>query len=332
MKSRIPVFIGAVAVSALMLAGCSASGASSENSGENSSSAEPTTITFGNFGAGSASRFVMYAEELGYFADENLSVEFSSQTSTATLAQLLATGDLDMAYLSFQPAVDAREAGIDIRSVMVSQTLEPGMQTAWVNADSGIESLEDLASSGGRVALPSLGGYNEMLFQASFEDLGLSTDKIEFIQVAPNDSMGGLERGDIVATGPTPPNRAAELGKGDTSKLKEIWDFSETESLNGLYQGGVFANAKWADENPDALAAFERAVNRAVEEIAPQPELDLEMLIALSKIPVESSPYYTLETWIGAPDVNEIDRVLKLMTKYNMLEEGEVEANDFLLN
>lgn len=332
MKSRIPSIIGAIAVSALMLTGCSASEAPSGGSSEGGTSAESTKITFGNFGSGSASRFVMYAEELGYFADENLEIEFSSQTSTATLAQLLATGDLDLGYLSFQPAVDAREAGIDLRSVLVSQTLEPGMQTAWVNADSGIKSIEDLAATGGKIALPSLGGYNELLFQATFDELGLSTDKIEYIQVAPNDSMGGLERGDIVATGPTPPNRAAELGKGEASKLREIGDFAESSSLAGLYQGGIFANGKWADANPDALAAFERAVTRAVEEIEPQAELDLEKLVTLAKIPEESAPHFALETWVGAPDVKEIDRVLKLMTKYKMLDAGKVEANDFLLN
>lgn len=307
---------------ALTLSACGQNDASAQDNGTD----EQVVINFGSFATGTASRQVLYAEEAGYFDEEGIDLRIESQQSTATIAQLTATGDFDLSYLTFQPAMSAIASGIDVKVLSTVQNIEPGMQTLWVAKDSGIESLEDLVENGGSIAVASVGGFQELLTREALVQAGLDDSKVEFIGVSPTEMIAALERGDVAAAGLTPPSRAGALIDPD-APVVELYDFADTPSIAGLAQGGLWANKKFLDENPEAIDGFMQAVERAAEELEEDPALDLQYLAELGNLEPDLASEMVLETWVGDVSVEQTQEVIDLMVKHDTLKEGQVSAD-----
>lgn len=311
-----------LAALALSLSACGDSDASAQGAGTD----EQVVINFGSFATGTASRQVLYAEEAGYFDEEGIDLRIESQQSTASIAQLTATGDFDLSYLTFQPAMSAIASGIDVKVLSTVQNIEPGMQTLWVAKDSGIESLADLVENGGSIAVASVGGFQELLTREALVQAGLNDSQIEFVGISPSEMIAALERGDIAAAGLTPPSRAGALIDPD-SQVVELYDFADTPSISGLAQGGLWANEDFLKENPEAIDGFMRAVERAAAELGEDPELDLQYLADLGNLEPDLAAEMVLESWVGDVSVEQTQEVIDLMVDHDMLKEGQVSAD-----
>jgi NitT/TauT family transport system substrate-binding protein len=326
---RHSVVLAALAgATALALSACSGSpdpvdpGAAPETG---SGSGETTTLRYGSFSTGTGARQVLYADEKGYFEEEGIDLEVTTLQSTASLASLLASGELEVANVSYQPALNALAAGIDIRPLATVQALQDDMQTVWAREDSGVDSLEDL--EGTRFGVASVGGYGELLLRESLTQAGLNADSVTFTEVAPPETIAALERGDIDAAHLPSPFAAAVLNNPE-SPLTRVYDFAETPTLKGIAQAGLWANGAWANENPDAADAFLRAVERAAEELEADPALDVEYLARLGKFEPGIAERMPLEHWVGEVRPDDVQQVADLMVEHGMLEEGAVDVDD----
>jgi NitT/TauT family transport system substrate-binding protein len=327
--NRHPVTIAALmGAAALVLSGCSSPDTAppEENEGSRPGAQETVTVAYGSFSTGTSARQVLYADEKGYFEEEGIELEVTTLMSTPSLASLLASGELDVATVSYQPAFNALAAGIDIRVLATIQAVQEGMQTVWVHEDSGIKSLEDL-EEGARFGIASVGGYGELLLRESMEQAGLSMDNITFTEVAPPEAAAALERGDIDAAHLPSPFAAAIMNAAD-SPLTRMYDFADTPTLTGMVQGGLWANGQFADENPDVVEGFLRAVERAAAELEADPELDVEYLARLGKLEPAIAGLMPLERWVGKVTTEDLEVVIDLMVEHGMLEEGAVNVDD----
>lgn len=311
---------------ALLLAGCASGGGSDTSSANDDGGAlETTTLTYGTFSTGLSSKEVLVADELGYFEDVGLEVEFNNVATTQALVPLLASGQVDMGYLSYQPAYSAVAAGVDLGLVDAVQALQDGMQALFVRKDSEIASLDDV--KGKKIGLVSVGGYGDILLGEALDTVGLTIQDVELVEVAFPNMVSSLEQNVIdVAWLPSVFIPIAVNDKDERSKM--LLDYNSVPSLNGLAQGGSVALKSFIEQNPNTVAAYREAVQRAADYLAENPDFDMQFNATALDVPEEILAGLTLPPYEGTVSVEDLQRVMDLQLKYDQLA-GPVDVDAF---
>ena len=121
---------------------------------------------------------IIVAQELGYFADAGLAVEIVAPADPSAPPKLVAAGQADLA-ISYQPQQHLQVAeGLPL--VRVGALIPMPTNCILVRADSGIESLADLA--GKKVGF-SVAGVEEALLTKVLDPAGLTLNDIEMVNV-----------------------------------------------------------------------------------------------------------------------------------------------------
>lgn len=315
--------IALAAASALLLAGCS-SPSSEETSGADGE-LETTTVRYGTFSTGLASREVLIAEELGYFEDAGLQVEFQNVATTAALIPLLASGQLDMAYLSYQPTFSALAAGVDLTLAGHTQDLTEGIQALYVATDSDFESVADL--EGKRIGVNAVGGFGDILVGEALATEGYTLDDVELVELNFSNMIGAIEQGEIDA-GWLPSSFIAVADADPEERTRRLVDFSDIPSLTSLPQGGDIAAGAFQRENPNTVAAFVAAEKKAAEYLAENPEYDREQQVKIAGFPPAVGKLLGLVPYVGNVSVDDLEKVAELQKQYGQLA-GDVDVEKF---
>lgn len=202
------------------------------------------------------SQFAGYytAKDLGYY--ESLCLDVTIQEAGANIVphQVLASGNAEFAVDHVVNSLVAREEGAD--SVNIAQIFQRGgyLQVAW--ADSGIETVEDLA--GTRVG--SWGFGNELILYAALRGAGIEPNEDAEIVQQPFDTSLLLRR-EIDSIQAKSYNEYAQLLEAtnpDTGELYQPEDFSVID-LNELgydsLEDGVYARGAWLAEGDNEEVA-----------------------------------------------------------------------------
>ena len=126
---------------------------------------------------------IVLAEELGYFADQDLAVEVTAPADPSAPPKTVAAGRADLA-VSYQPQLHLQVAeGLPLRRV--GTLVATPLNCLMVRADSDIDGPADL--EGRRVGF-SVAGVEEALLEKLLNGAGLTLDDIEMVNV--NFSLG----------------------------------------------------------------------------------------------------------------------------------------------
>lgn len=189
--------------------------------------------------------------------------EFVSGT---TLTEAFAAGQIDIAYVGPGPAINAAGRGMPVQ--FLAGASEAGAVLV-VRKDSGIKSYKDLA--GKLVAVPSLGNTQDISLRHILNENGLKskTDggNVTITPVAPVDVLAAFAAKRVEATLVPEPWGAALEAQGHKviGTEKTVW-------RDGKYPTTVvIVNAKFAQANPQLVAAFLKAHTEAVAFINKSP-------------------------------------------------------------
>lgn len=208
------------------------------------------------------SQFAGYfaAKDLGYYDALCLDVTVMPAGGNLVPHQVLASGEAEFAIDHEVNSLIAREEGAD--SVNIAQVFRRGgyLQVAW--ADSGIETIEDLA--GTRVG--SWGFGNELILYAALRGAGIEPNEDAEIVQQPFD-VSMLLRREVDSIQAKTYNEYAQLLEAtnpDTGELYQPEDFNAI-NLNELgydsLEDAVYARDEWLSEgdNADIAARFLQA-------------------------------------------------------------------------
>lgn len=189
--------------------------------------------------------------------------------------------EIDMGNISDLVASDKIDASTQLAGAMIPQidngleiTFTAGMHTGctkvYTKQDSGIESLADL--KGKKIGVPSLGDSSVVALKRSLYDLGIgvSTEnlEVEWVVYGLTDLPLALENGAIDAAAlHDPVAYSAETEYG----FKKILDLSTDEKFENEYCCMSFVTSKLAKENPEAAAAYTRAILKASAFVQAEP-------------------------------------------------------------
>lgn len=236
---RLTTVAAAMAVSALVLAGCGGGGGDSGDSGEAAGELTPVKLQLQWF---AQAQFAGYyaALDQGFFEEEGLDVEILEGGADIVPQDVLASGDADYAISWVPKVLGSIEQGAAITNV--AQIFERSATLQVSMADSGIDSPEDLAGK----KVGSWGYGNEWELFAGMQQAGVEIGDIELIQQAFD--MNGFLAGDIDAAQAMTYNEYAQVLETENPETGELYQPEDLSVIDWNEEGtAMLQDAVWAD-------------------------------------------------------------------------------------
>ena len=265
-------------IAALVLAACGG-GTTGESGGGGGTGGDPPTIQIAS--APNVFLSALYvAQDKGYFTDEGVNVEVVEIEAGTDSVAALVSGNAQVADVGFDDllelASEGEESLIMVQNILNRVTLTMVMNPE-VAAEKGItreSPLEDryAALEGLRIGITSPGAPTDKYMRYYLREAGLDPDQdAEIIAIGGGSSLlAALESDQIDVFHLSPPTpyiaEAEDIGTviidGPAGDVEEFSNF--------LYTAWA-ANKEWATANPEAMTAFNTALDRAMADIAADP-------------------------------------------------------------
>ncbi|WP_221584910.1 ABC transporter substrate-binding protein [Microbacterium sp. G2-8] len=299
-----------------LAAGCS--GSDGGSSGEPLDSDDPTPITVGTLPAGDYAPLYI-AEAEGYFDDEGLDVTIETIAGGAVGVTQLVSDELQFSAATWTNVLAAVSQGLELQVVREgTDSDKEGINGIIASGDAGIESVEDLR--GETVAVNTLQSATELQVRDCFESEGLAPGDYELVEV-PFPEVGAAVTQGRVAAGLVPePFITIGAAEGLTSILSPSV-CNEDQQNSPLINWNT--STAYAEQNPEAVAAFVRAMDKATTLAIEHPDTVVEILPEFTTLTPELAAEIVLPSFVedGAPDLEGAELTMDLMVEYGLLEE-----------
>ena len=212
-----------------------------------------TTVRFGTMGDAVDYAPYMVARSKGWFEEAFKqygiqTVDYTTFQSLPALNEAIGTGREDIIFEAEPPAIVAKGAGIDIRIVGISCSLN---QEILVRSDSRISQVTDLR--GKKVAVPA-GTSSHYNLLAILGAVGLSDKDLDIIDMAPPDARSAFESGQVDGWAIWPPWVEQEVVAGKGRVL---------QGTKARIHSIMSIRGKFQDEHPDIVRAAFSVLERS---------------------------------------------------------------------
>jgi NitT/TauT family transport system substrate-binding protein len=234
---------------------------------------------------------VYIAQEKGYYREGNIEVDAVFTKGGGENVQAVVSGDAQIGLSTgFFAVLSAFAKGAPIK---VAAAEIAGMDSFWyAPANTPIRKMEDLA--GKKVAFSRAGSSTHMAVLAMSDQIkakGLKPLEPVSLGGVP-ESYTGVRTGQADAGWSVAPFMLDRIDKGE---LRVVVKGSEIEALNGITARVHFINTGFAAKQPDAVRAFFRAQQRAVEYMLDNKEETTKIWIRKAELKFPESA--VLKTW-----------------------------------
>jgi NitT/TauT family transport system substrate-binding protein len=200
------------------------------------------------------------AQEQGYFADENLTVEFLPVGSAPDRDQLIKSGQADGMVNELLSTMFFNSDSPEVITVRYARKATPEYPHFYVLAapDSEIHAVQDIV---GKEIGISEGTIIEYSTERLLQEAGVNADDYQTIAVPRiPDRLALLGSGELAAANMPDPAAALAIQNGATVVIDD--------SVHPQYGHSVYTFRKdILDDNPEAVRSFLRAIERAVADI-----------------------------------------------------------------
>jgi NitT/TauT family transport system substrate-binding protein len=263
-RSRFLAAAAAVCV-VVMSGGCAGSAASTAVPADGGTlNAAPAKVRFGLGGAVYPTYIV--AQDQGFFAKENLTVEMNTLGSSGLTADALAAGQLDLGVPAATSSVLATVKGAKI--IMVSgfeNTFIDKTGRSWeaiyvvVRPGEGIQRLADL--KGKKVCVSDIASFYNIPLRAQMLANKIDPDKDMTIVPVPYAQMPGALMQKLVDVAFMSPDAYVQVQR--LGKIEVIATHTSLMNVSVDLTTAVAANADFLQRNPDVVVRFLRALLQA---------------------------------------------------------------------
>lgn len=254
------------------------------------------------------------AAELNFFKDEGLLIHRLILSTGPQVAEAMITGASDAAAMGDAPAVFAAASGLPIKIVAAYGASEH-MHRIVAAAGSGVHSAPDL--KGKRVAI-QFGTSTYGAFLLFCQKHGIEKSDFILINLTPTDMPAAMQSGQIdAAVGSEPwPSNIEETVAGS-------YPVTSLAGLGNEYPHMMVVSGKRVAQNPEAITALLRALNRAIDMINQQPQQAAAIIAKVTGVPVQRE-LKSMQTihWnlrLDAPIRNSLLQTADLLKQQNKL-------------
>jgi NitT/TauT family transport system substrate-binding protein len=246
-----------------------------------------------------------YFRDAGFtFDQDDLIVAASGRTS----ADLLASGDADIAYATYVPLIADGEADANgVQLIQGASAAGPGSCLVVAMPDSGIGSVRDLR--GARVAVTAKGTISDLLVRSTLRENGVDPDSVEWFEMPFAEMIHKLESHDIDAAFMTDPFLSHAQAVLD---VVTVFDAASGPFAN-IPTAGFGTTTAFADTNPNTVAAFRRVMNVSTREALADWRTVVPLLEDFANIPRNVARSASLLTLHPGLEPDQVQRVADLM-------------------
>lgn len=255
--------------------------------------------------------------EAGYFADEGLDVSMEVGQGGAALVPAVLNDEYQFAFGNYVSLMLARQNNVEVQIVtnVVSgaEEADRGTNALLVGPDSGIESVDDLA--GRTFAVTTLNNVGEVNIRTTLREAGVDDSDITFVELPFPEMNGAVEAGEVDVAWQAEPF----VTLGESAGLVNIVDPMHATTPS-MPLAGMFASQSWLEGNPELAEAFNRAMQRSLED-GPDEDAMRDAIVANTQTPPDVVPELALANWQPEMDMDKLQLVADLAVEYGLLDE-----------
>ncbi|WP_240777836.1 ABC transporter substrate-binding protein [Nonomuraea basaltis] len=297
---------------ALVLTGCSSSD-SSTSASAGANGLEKSTIKVGAIPIpDSVSLYV--AINKGYFKQEGLTVEPVTITGGAAAMPKLMSGELDATLQNYVSGLVAFSKGQKIKLVAEASQGAPNTFNIMVPKDSPINTVADL--KGKTVAVNTLNNIATLAVETQLKVAGLTKDDVKYKEVAFPDMGNALTNGLADAGWMVEPFITTTQS---TQGFRKLADTMTGQTENFPISGWSVTEA-WAQKNPKTVAAFQRAIAKALKDLSTDRKELEKALPTYTKIDAKTASVITPLAYPTELTANRLQKVADLLLEYKYIE------------
>jgi NitT/TauT family transport system substrate-binding protein len=197
--------------------------------------------------------------EQGFFEDEGLSVSTEFAQGGAAAIPAVVSGDIDFAFGAYPSFFSAIQEGLPLLMTTEANRAAPLFGGLYSLPDSGIETPEDMA--GATIAVNTLNNLVQLAVEYQLQSAGLSLDDVTLVEIPFPDMVATLERGDVDVIAVVEPFGTIARNTLDATLVTDMF----AGDIEGFPVAGFFVTESFANDNPNTVAAFDRAFAEAVD-------------------------------------------------------------------
>jgi NitT/TauT family transport system substrate-binding protein len=257
---------------------------------------------------------VHIAIDQGLFEDEGLTVEVQIVQGGAAAIPALVSGDLHITFGNYVSFFLASSEGVDLRIIAEQNRATPGFSSIMTLPDSGIAAPGDLV--GKRLAVNTLSNVAEITSRAQIKDAGADPNAVEYVEIPFPEMIAALERGDVDAIFAVEP--FATLAKQQLEAVEVVNPYGGR--LEGFPVAGFQSTTEFAEQNPNTIAAFQRAMVAASQLAADDPDAVVSILPTYAQLDAALAAEISQPLYVSEIDTTELQRVVDLMVEFELIE------------
>lgn len=269
---------------------------------------------------------VYVAKELGYLDEEfeniGATYEWNDFKSGPLVNEAVAAGEADMGFMADLPAIIAKSTGQDIEIVSGVAYGEKGLAVL-VKPDSEMNSVADL--KGKKIAYAT-GSYAQHLLALLLEQEGLSLDDVESINLGAGDQPLALESGEVDAIVIWEQYISLLTSEGSARVLADGTGIKKGNMVNYFVK-------EYAEAHPDVVNAYNKALKRADEFLASDPDAAAEAVYEDFGVSLEVMKQiitnFEYNTEMTEDDIAEITKVKDFSLQAGIIS-NDVDMDDFI--
>ncbi len=270
MKKRLLAVLMTTILALSMFTACGGSGGSSEKEGSDSGDDYVVQIPF----AGEMCSAPLNVADLkGFYEEEGVKYEIIKTGDDQFDA--VAAGKADVIYTLLPNLIERMSNGFELQVVMGCHY---GCLNMVAPADSDIKTVADL--KGKKIGVPGLGTSPHVMLQRVLKayDIGSTPDnmEVEILAFQDTDLVAAMEKGSIDAFMVWDPF-ATQCAREDGAKL--LYEQAADESTKDEDCCYIGLRPDFVKEHPDVAAAYCRAIQKACDWIAENPEECAQLLV-----------------------------------------------------
>jgi len=256
---------------------------------------------------------IFLGETKGFFAEENIDLNLDTAAGGAAILPGVDGGTFHFGFSNAPSVLIAQTNGLDIKAIA------PGNGTAGdpdndfsglVVKDDSITRPADLA--GKKVAANTQGGIVELAIRELVDRDGGDPNSLEIVAIGFPDMVAALENDQVDAIFAVEPTLSAAKAKG----WQVLGSFAtvDPDMTVALY----VTSGRLAQENPDLVARFTRAITKSLEYAQSHPDEVRDIVGTYTQYPEEVRANMTLPGWPTEIDSGSLDTLADLIVKYGI--------------